>query len=65
MDSKVANELRHASLIIWDEIVMCARYRIEAVDQTLSVIMKFSTVPFREKYVLFNGDFQQLLSVVP
>ena len=47
MESKIANELRRASLIIWDEIVMCARYCIEAVDRTLRVIMKSPTVPFR------------------
>ena len=65
MESKIANELRKASLILWDEIVMCAWYCNEAVDRTLSVIMKSSSVPFGGKCILFSGDFQQILPVVP
>ena len=48
MESKIATELRQASLILCDEIVMCTRYCIGAVDRTLRVIMKSPSVPFGE-----------------
>ncbi len=44
---------------------MCGRHCIEAVDRTLRAIMKSSTVPFGGKFVLFSGDFRQILPVVP
>ena len=47
MGSKIADELRQASLLLWDEIVMCARFCIEAVYRTLRVIIKSPFVPFR------------------
>ena len=65
MDSTLAQEIRDASLIVWDEIVMCMRYCIEAVDRTLRAIMKNLTVPFGGKCILFSGDFRQILPVVP
>ena len=65
MESKLANDIRRASLIIWDEIVMCLRYCIEAVDRTLRAIMKAPYVPFGGKCILFSGDFRQILPVVP
>lgn len=40
MDYKIANNIHLASTIIWDEIVMCLRYCIEAVDRISRVIMK-------------------------
>ena len=46
MEFNTANELTQASLIIWDEIMMCVRYCIEGVDRTLRVIMMSSNVPF-------------------
>ena len=64
MDSKIANDIRRASLIIWDEIVVCLRYYIEAVDRTLRAIMKTLYVQFGEKLILFSGDFLQILPVV-
>ena len=67
MESKIANELRHASLIIWDEIVMCARYCIEAVNRTSRVIMKPPTVPFAGSWfysVGISGKYFQLFLVV-
>ena len=65
MDSQLAQEIRNASLIVWDEIVMCMRYCIEAVDRTLRAVMKNLTVPFGGKCILFSGDFRQILPVVP
>ena len=57
MEFNTANELRQAFLIIWDEVVMCVRYYIEAVDRTLRVIMNSLNVPFGGKCVLFSGTF--------
>ncbi len=65
IESKIANELRRASFIIWDEILMCQRYCIEATDRALRAIMKSPHVPFGGKFVLFSGNFRQILPVVP
>ena len=46
MDTKMVSNIRQANLIIWDEIVMCARSCVEAADQTLRLIMKSPNVPF-------------------
>ena len=64
VESKLAQEIREIDLIIWDEIVMCNRYCVEAVDRTLRDIMK-SEEPFGGKCVLFSGDFRQILPVIP
>ena len=63
-NSSIAAELREVHLIIWDEIVMCHRYCIEAVDRTLRDIMQ-TAFPFGGKCVLFSGDFRQILPVIP
>ena len=65
LESEIEHRIQRASLIIWDEIVMCLRYRIEAVDPTLRVIMKSPNVPFGRKCVLFTRDFRQILPVLP
>ena len=65
LESEIAHRLRSASLIIWNEIVMCLRHCIEAVDRTLQVVMKSPNVPFVGKCVLFSRDFRQILPVVP
>ncbi len=48
----------------WDEIVMCHRYCIEAVDRSLRDNTR-RNVPFGGKCVLFSGDFRQTLPVIP
>lgn len=65
LDSALAARIREADLIIWDEIVMCVRYSVEAVDRTLRAIMDAEDIPFGGKCVLFSGDFRQILPVVP
>ena len=52
-------------LIGWDEIVMCMRYNIEAVDRTIRAIIKVPDIPFDGKCILFSGDFRQILPVIP
>ncbi len=65
LDSKLAANIRKADLIIWDEIVLCARYCIEAVERKIREIMSDDHILFSEKYILFSGDFQQILPVIP
>ena len=59
MDSALANEIRDAALIVWDEIVMLMRYCIEAADRTFRAIIKAPNVLFGGKCVLFSGDFHR------
>ena len=61
----MVNELRQASSIIWDEVVMCLLYCIEAVGRTLRKIMKSPNFTFEGKSVLFSGGFRQILPVAP
>ena len=63
VESKLAQEMREVDLIIWDEVVMCNRYCIEAVDRALRDIMR-SEAPFGGKCVLFSGDYRQILPVI-
>ena len=61
--------IQRASLIIWDEAVMCSKHNFEAVDRSLQDIMgaldpALDNVSFGGKVVVFSGDFRQLLPVV-
>ncbi len=64
METKIADTIRYASLIIWDKLVMCGRYCIEAVDRT-AVDNEIFNCSIWKKSVLFSGDFGQILPVVP
>ncbi|XP_045829948.1 uncharacterized protein LOC123921446 isoform X3 [Trifolium pratense] len=69
-NSKKADLLVMASLIIWDEAPMINRSAFEAFDRTLRDIMSnhvggASEIPFGGKTVVFGGDFRQILPVVP
>ena len=65
LDSALAAEIREADFIMWDEIAMCVRYCIEAVDRTLRAIVNDPALLFGGKCVLLSGDCRQILSVVP
>ena len=65
MESALAAVIREAYLIIWDEVGMCVRYCIEAVDRTLREIMGEATNLFGGKCISFSRDFQQILPVAP
>ena len=60
----IAELLRKAKLIIWDEAPMAKRWAIEAFDRSLKDIMDTHLV-FGGKDIVFGGDFQQVLLVVP
>jgi ATP-dependent DNA helicase PIF1 len=64
-DDHLANLIRRASLIIWDEAPMMHRHCFEAVDRTLKDIMKEDRYPFGGKVVVLGGDFRQILPVIP
>ncbi|XP_071739059.1 uncharacterized protein [Rutidosis leptorrhynchoides] len=70
VNSQLADLLRQASLIIWDEAPMIHKHCFEALDRTLRDIMR-QTSPENEdkvfggKVVIFGGDFRQILPVVP
>jgi ATP-dependent DNA helicase PIF1 len=61
----LAELIRHAKLIIWDEAPMMHRYCFEAVDRTLKDIMHEDGYPFGGKVVVLGGDFRQILPVIP
>jgi hypothetical protein len=57
--------LRAVHLIIWDEALMHTRYAHEALDRTMRDICDQGELPFGGKPVVFGGDFQQTLPVIP
>ena len=63
-ESQHADLLRATRLIIWDEITMQHRNAPEALDRTLHDIHDDDR-PFGGITVVFGGDFQQILPVVP
>jgi hypothetical protein len=68
--SGLAELIRTARLIIWDEAPMMHRHLFELLDRTLRDIMskvnpQLEHVPFGGKVIVMGGDFRQLLPVVP
>ncbi len=67
---KVAELVRKADLIIWDEAPMMHCQTFEAVDRTLRDLMQLDDAQatgkiFGGKTVVLGGDFRQILLVVP
>jgi hypothetical protein len=63
-EGQYADMLRQAKLIIWDEVGNQSRFAFEAVDHCLQDIRNDER-PFGGLTVVFGGDFQQTLPVVP
>lgn len=68
--SQMAELIKKARIIVWDEAPMIHRYAFEAVDRTLRDVMRtvqeeLGHQPFGGKVVLAGGDFRQVLPVVP
>ena len=59
--SGIAQLLRMATLIIWDEASMAKRQAIEALDRTMQDIIE-ENLPFGGKIMLFGGDFRQVIN---
>ncbi len=67
---KVAELVRKANLIIWDEALMMHRQAFEVIDHTLHDLMQLDDAHATEKViggktVVLSGDFRQILPVVP
>ncbi|CAL5322319.1 unnamed protein product [Camellia sinensis] len=60
----LANLLRTAKLIIWDETPMAKRQNIEALNDMLKDINQ-SELLFGGKVVVLGGDFRQIPPVIP
>uniref|UniRef100_A0A0M3IKL7 ATP-dependent DNA helicase n=1 Tax=Ascaris lumbricoides TaxID=6252 RepID=A0A0M3IKL7_ASCLU len=65
-DSKDAEYIRSARLIIWDEGSTQERYAIEAVDRLLRDISAIShqNLPFGGHLTFLGGDWKQMLPIV-
>jgi hypothetical protein len=59
----VADLIRCAKLIVWDEAPMGHRHLLEALDRTLQDITSLD-LPFGGKVIVLAGDFRQVLPVV-
>ncbi|XP_028074183.1 uncharacterized protein LOC114276597 [Camellia sinensis] len=62
--SDLAELIRRATVIIWDEATMTNRYAFEALNRTLIDITGVDC-PFGGKIMVFGGDFRQVLPLVP
>lgn len=63
--SDLAELIKMASLIIWDEVPMMSKYYFEALDRSFSDILNLKeTKPFGGTVVVFGGDFRQVLHVI-
>ena len=70
VDSNLAELIRKADLIIWDEAVMAHRDMYSTIDRSFKDIMGCTAPANRNKFfgnkiMLFGGDFRQILPVVP
>jgi hypothetical protein len=66
----LAELIREADLIVWDEAPMMHKHVFEAVNRTLQDIMALhdpecASKPFGGKVIVMGGDFRQVLPVVP
>ena len=64
MKQHFAKLLKQVVIIIWDEAPIQHKYAVEAVDRTLRDLLK-NDVAFGGITVLFGGNFQQTLPVIP
>lgn len=62
--SDLAELIRLAVVLIWDEAPMVNRRALEALDRTLQDLMEVNS-PFGGKVLILGGDFRQVLPVIP
>ncbi|XP_075640396.1 uncharacterized protein LOC142612162 [Castanea sativa] len=62
--SDLAELIRRATIIIWDEAPMVNRRAVESLDRTFKDIIEVN-LPFGGKVLILGGDFRQVLPVVP
>jgi hypothetical protein len=68
--SELAELIKAATLILWDEAPMNHKFVFECVDRTFRDILRatnpaLENIPFGGKLMVFGGDFRQCLPVVP
>ncbi|XP_021999308.1 uncharacterized protein LOC110896161 [Helianthus annuus] len=68
--SDIANLIKEAKLIIWDEAPMVHKHAFVALDRSMTDVFSGGTsirseVPFGGKVIVFGGDFRQILPVIP
>ncbi|XP_075475690.1 uncharacterized protein LOC142509589 [Primulina tabacum] len=61
--TELADLIRRASAIVWDEVPMANRYAFESVSKSFQDIME-NQIAFGRKTMVFGGDFRQMLPVV-
>ncbi|XP_073034937.1 uncharacterized protein [Primulina eburnea] len=61
--TELAELIRRASAIVWDEAPMANRYAFESVSKSFQDIME-NQIAFGGKTMVFGGDFRQVLPVV-
>ena len=62
--STLADLIRMAKVIVWDEAPMSHKFQMEALDRTLRDLT-CSDIPFGGKVIVLSGDFRQCLPVIP
>ena len=62
--SDLAELIRRAVVLIWDEAPMVNRRALEALNRTLQDLMEINS-PFGGKVLILGGDFRQVLLVIP
>ncbi|KAK4511694.1 uncharacterized protein ATC70_007237 [Mucor velutinosus] len=62
--SEIAQFIKRARLVIWDECSMIRKDLIETVDKTFKDVMK-NSLPFGGRLIVFAGDFRQVFPIVP
>ena len=70
VNTQLAQLIREAAIIIWDECSMIHKHAVMAVERTVSDIMSSSNPElsgkiFGGKIISFGGDFRQVLPVIP
>jgi len=68
--SHLAELIINTKLIIWDEAPMMHMYCFEALDRSLKDLFRQKNddrldIPFGGKVVVLNGDFRQILPIIP
>jgi ATP-dependent DNA helicase PIF1 len=63
IQSNLAELIRRATVVVWDETHIVNQRAIEAFDRTLKDIMEVDS-PFGGKVIIFGGEFHQVLPVV-
>ncbi|XP_024011330.1 uncharacterized protein LOC112086593 [Eutrema salsugineum] len=63
-ESNLADLIRIAKLIIWDEALMMSKECFETLDRTMRDILEVDK-PFGDKVIVLGRDFRQILPVIP